>query len=74
MNGLKESVAKLSDEAKTVVPEATDGLKDSLQEWQESTAPAKEHLQLEILAIQNAIEALQNSITKDKKRQKRQKR
>ncbi|MGK7379538.1 YtxH domain-containing protein [Planococcus sp. 1R117A] len=66
VNGLKESVAKLSDEAKTTVPEATDGLKASMQEWQESTAPAKEHLQLEILAIQNAIEALQNSISKDK--------
>ena len=38
-----------------------------MAECQEGTAPAKEHLQLEIMAIQNAIEELQKSISKDKK-------
>lgn len=67
VNGLKESIATLSAEAKTQFPAAADGLKASMENWQEGTAPAKEHLQLEILAIQNSIEELQNAITKDKK-------
>lgn len=67
VDNLKESINTLKIEAKTHVPPAMDGLKQSMTEWQEGTAPAKEHLQLEILAIQNAIEELQKSITKDKK-------
>lgn len=67
INGLKDSVAALSAEAKSQFPAVADGLKASLENWQEGTAPAKEHLQLEILAIQNSIEELQNAITKDKK-------
>lgn len=67
VNQLKESVNHLKIEAKTQIPPAMDGLKKSMAEWQEGTGPAKEHLQLEILAIQNAIEELQKSITKDKK-------
>lgn len=67
VNGLKESINHLTEEAKSQLPEAVDGLKASLETWTESTAPAKEHLQLEIMAIQNAIEELQNTITKDKK-------
>lgn len=70
VNGLKDSIAKLTDEAKTQIPAAADGLKKSMESWQTDTAPAKEHLQLEILAIQNAIEELQNSISKDKKEDK----
>lgn len=70
VNGLKDSIAKLTDEAKTQIPAAADGLKKSMETWQTDTAPAKEHLQLEILAIQNAIEELQNSISKDKKEDK----
>lgn len=67
VNGLKESIATLSAEAKTQFPATADGLKASMENWQEGTAPAKEHLQLEILAIQNSIEELQNAISKDKK-------
>lgn len=67
VNGLKESINHLTEEAKSQLPEAVDGLKASLETWTESTAPAKEHLQLEIMAIQNAIEELQNTISKDKK-------
>ncbi|ANU23906.1 YtxH domain-containing protein [Planococcus donghaensis] len=67
VNGLKESINHLSEEAKSQLPEAVEGLKASLETWTESTAPAKEHLQLEIMAIQNAIEELQNTISKDKK-------
>ncbi|WP_142828758.1 YtxH domain-containing protein [Planococcus soli] len=67
VNGLKESINHLTEEAKAQLPEAVDGLKASLETWTESTAPAKEHLQLEIMAIQNAIEELQNTISKDKK-------
>lgn len=63
---LKESINHLTAESKAQVPEAMDGLKASLQSWQEGTAPAKEHLQLEIQAIQNSIEQLQASISKDK--------
>ena len=67
VNGLKESINHLTEEAKAQLPDAVDGLKASLETWTESTAPAKEHLQLEIMAIQNAIEELQNTISKDKK-------
>ncbi|MFC3210437.1 MULTISPECIES: YtxH domain-containing protein [Planomicrobium] len=70
VNQLKESVNHLKIEAKTQIPPAMDGLKQSMAEWQEGTAPAKEHLQLEIMAIQNAIEELQKSISKDKKEDK----
>ncbi|MGH2319251.1 YtxH domain-containing protein [Planococcus sp. SE5232] len=67
VNGIKDSINHLTEEAKSQLPEAVDGLKASLETWTESTAPAKEHLQLEIMAIQNAIEELQNTISKDKK-------
>ncbi|HSJ38784.1 MAG TPA: YtxH domain-containing protein [Planococcus sp. (in: firmicutes)] len=67
VNQLKESVNHLKIEAKAHVPAAMEGLKQSMAEWQEGTAPAKEHLQLEIMAIQNAIEELQMSISKEKK-------
>lgn len=67
VNQLKESINHLKIEAKTQIPPAMEGLKRSMAEWQEGTAPAKEHLQLEIMAIQNAIEELQKSISKDKK-------
>ena len=66
-NGLKESINHLTEEAKSQLPETVEGLKSSLENWTESTAPAKEHLQLEIMAIQNAIEELQNTLSKDKK-------
>ncbi|MBT2583747.1 YtxH domain-containing protein [Planococcus sp. ISL-109] len=66
INELKESINLLTEESKTQVPEAVDGLKASLQSWQEETAPAKEHLQLEIQAIQNSIEQLQATISKNK--------
>ncbi|MGI2329426.1 YtxH domain-containing protein [Planococcus sp. YIM B11945] len=66
VNNLKESIAHLSAETKSQVPAAMDGLKNSLESWQQNTAPAKEHLQLEIMAIQKAIEELQKSISKDK--------
>jgi len=66
VNQLKESINTLKLEAKAQVPPAVDGMKQSLAKWQEETGPAKEHLQLEILAIQNAIEELQKSISKDK--------
>lgn len=66
VNSLKESITHLTEEAKSQLPEAVEGLKASLETWTESTGPAKEHLQLEIMAIQNAIEDLQNTISKDK--------
>ena len=73
INELKESINHLTEESKTQVPEAMDGLKASLQSWQEDTAPAKEHLQLEIKAIQNSIEQLQAAISKDKDEEEKKK-
>ncbi|RAZ66732.1 YtxH domain-containing protein [Planococcus maitriensis] len=73
INELKESINHLTEESKTQVPEAVDGLKASLQSWQEGTAPAKEHLQLEIKAIQNSIEQLQAAISKDKDEEEKKK-
>lgn len=73
INELKESINHLIEESKTQVPEAVDGLKASLQSWQEDTAPAKEHLQLEIKAIQNSIEQLQAAISKDKDEEEKKK-
>ncbi|PSL30629.1 gas vesicle protein [Planomicrobium soli] len=67
VNDLKESVAALSAETKTQFPAAMDELKKSMEAWQHGTVPAKEHLQLEIMAIQKSIEELQKSISKDNK-------
>jgi gas vesicle protein len=69
-NDLKESINTLTLEAKEQLPETVDGLKKSLEKWQEETAPAQEHLQLEILAIQNSMEALEKAISKNRKKDK----
>ncbi|MBE1554904.1 YtxH domain-containing protein [Sporosarcina limicola] len=59
---LKESITHMTKEAKENVPIAVEGIKDSIQHWQQSTEPIKERMEKEIAAIQTALEKLEKSI------------
>ncbi|QBP40429.1 YtxH domain-containing protein [Paenisporosarcina antarctica] len=67
ISDLKESIAGLSKEAKTKVPQTIDDLKESVQEWQTKTGPIQENLQTEITSIQMALEELEKSLAKNQK-------
>jgi len=67
ISDLKESIAGLSKEAKTKVPETIDDLKQSVQKWQTQTGPIQENLQNEITSIQMALEELEKSLAKNQK-------
>lgn len=67
ISDLKESIAGLSKEAKTKVPQTIDDLKQSVQEWQAKTGPIQENLQTEITSIQNALEELEKSLARNQK-------
>lgn len=67
ISDLKESIAGLSKEAKTKVPQTIDDLKESVQEWQTKTGPIQENLQTEITSIQKALEELEKSLAKNQK-------
>ena len=60
---LKESVSHLKKEVKESVPAAVEGIKDSVEKWQQSTEPNKDRLENEIAAIQAALEKLEQTIT-----------
>ncbi|WP_017379238.1 YtxH domain-containing protein [Paenisporosarcina sp. TG-14] len=67
ISDLKESIAGLSKEAKTKVPQTIDDLKQSVQEWQTKTGPIQENLQTEITSIQKALEELEKSLARNQK-------
>jgi len=67
INDLKQSIAGLSKEAKTEIPQTIEELKQSVQAWQTETAPIQENLQNEINSIQLAMEELEKSLAKHQK-------
>jgi gas vesicle protein len=67
ISDLKQSIARLTKEAKTDVPQTIDELKQSVQLWQNQTGPIQESLQNEISSIQMAMEELEKSIAKHQK-------
>lgn len=67
ISDLKQSIARLTKEAKTEVPQTIDELKQSVQLWQNQTGPIQENLQNEISSIQMAMEELEKSIAKHQK-------
>ncbi len=67
ISDLKQSVSRLTKEAKTDVPQTIDELKLSVQLWQNQTGPIQENLQHEISSIQLAMEELEKSIAKHQK-------
>ena len=67
VNQLKESINHLKNEAKTQIPPAMEGLKQSMAEWQEGTAPAKEHLQLKLWLSRMQSKNCKNPSAKTKK-------
>lgn len=67
ISDLKQSIARLTKEAKTEVPQTIDELKQSVQKWQNQTGPIQENLQNEISSIQMAMEELEKSIASHQK-------
>lgn len=67
ISDLKQSIARLTKEAKTEVPQTIDELKQSVQKWQSQTGPIQENLQNEISSIQIAMEELEKSIAQHQK-------
>ena len=67
ISDLKQSIARLSKETKTEIPQTIDELKQSVQLWQNQTGPIQENLQNEISSIQIAMEELEKSIAKHQK-------
>lgn len=67
ISDLKQSIAGLTNTAKTDVPQTINELKQTVQQWQSETAPIQESLQNEIASIQLAMEELEKSITKHQK-------
>lgn len=64
---LKNSVTHLTKEAKETIPTAVDGLKQSFDTWQQATEPNRKRLENELVAIQEAIENLEQTIIAQKK-------
>jgi len=67
ISDLKKSIAGLSKEAKTEIPQTIEELKVSVQAWQSETAPMQENLQNEIASILTAMEELEKSLVKQTK-------
>ena len=64
---LKESISHLKKEAQVTVPSAIEGIKDSVEKWQQSTEPNRERMEKEIAAIQTALEELEQTIAAQQK-------
>lgn len=64
---LKKSISTLTAEAKETIPSAVDGIKQSLNTWQQATDPHKMRLETELVAIQEAIEKLEQTIVSQQK-------
>lgn len=67
VDDLKESISHLTTEAKETIPVAIDGIKGSIEKWQQSTEPNKNQLEKEIAAIQTALEELEQTLTTQQK-------
>lgn len=64
---LKSSISTLTTEAKETIPSAVDGIKQSLNTWQQATDPNRTRLETELAAIQEAIEKLEQTIVGQQK-------
>jgi gas vesicle protein len=62
VDDLKESISHLAKEAKETVPTTIDGIKGSVEQWQQSTESNRERMEKEIAAIQTALEELERNI------------
>lgn len=67
MCNVKDSISTLATEAKETIPSAVDGIKESLNIWQQATDPNRSRLENELTAIQEAIEKLEQTIVGQKK-------
>ncbi len=67
VDDLKDSIARLTHEAKEAIPIAIDGIKGSVEQWQQATEPNKERMDKEIAAIQKALEELEQSLAAQQK-------
>lgn len=64
---LKDSISHLTQEAKEAIPVAIDGIKGSVEQWQQATEPNKQRMEKEIVAIQKALEELEQSLVAQQK-------
>jgi gas vesicle protein len=67
VDDLKESISHLTKEAKETVPSTIDGIKGSVDQWQQSTDSNRARMEKEIAAIQTALEELEQTIAKQQK-------
>jgi gas vesicle protein len=67
VDDLKESISHLKKEARETVPPAIDGMKGSVDQWQQSTESNRERLEIEIAAIQTALEELEQNFAKQQR-------
>ena len=67
VDDLKQSISQLKREAKETLPVAVEGIKDSVDNWQQSTEFNKERMEEEIAAIQTALEELEQTIAAQQK-------
>ena len=67
VDDLKESISHLTKEARETVPPTIDGIKGSVDQWQQSTESNRERMEKEIAAIQTAIEELEQNFVKQQK-------
>lgn len=65
---VKVALQHLGEEAKTVLPETFESLKQSVEKWQDSTAPNQERLESELTSIQNALEDLERQLADAQKK------
>ena len=61
VDDLKESISHLTKEAKETVPAAIDGIKGSVEQWQQSTEPNRERMEKEIIRNSKALEELRTN-------------
>ncbi|WP_158598228.1 YtxH domain-containing protein [Falsibacillus albus] len=67
VQGLKDSVAKVSKEGKDTILQLTSDIKEIVQQWQLDSKPNKDQLKLEIAEIQQTIAELESEIHKSDK-------
>jgi gas vesicle protein len=67
VDDLKDSISHLTQEAKVAIPVAIEGIKGSVEQWQQATDPNKERMEKEIVAIQKALEELEQTFSAQQK-------
>ncbi len=67
---VKVAMQHLTDEAKTVLPETFESLKQSVDKWQNDTSSNQERLETELASIQEALEDLEHQLAAAQKKSK----